>query len=292
MNSETWATSLYNLICYGSDDAGIFHSLSGTSDFSRDRVLKSAEYTDEELVTDYGEDLGKLAGFPALVVAETAGGSRPRARLSRVMNIRTKGPDVVFEYQHLETEEFSSRDVFKALNLTFGRRERGRTHWALKRGDAIGELFKFFASRSRRDRPMFFNVDEWPLPNLGHVAVMMPFEAEFDPVYEAIADACESLHLDARRVDHLHGPRQIVDDIFKTIMQSAIVISDITGMNPNVFYETGLAHARNRQVILIAQDRKFPLDIQSYRVIKYLANNEGLARISHTSRRAVVGRMT
>ena len=180
------------------------------------------------------------------------------------MNIRTSGPDVVFEYQHLETEEFSSRDVFKALNLTFWRGELTRTHWALKQGDAIGELFKFFASRSRRDRPMFFDVDEWPLPNLGHVAVMMPFEAEFDPVYEVIEKACESLYLDARRVDQLHGPRRIVDDIFKTIMQSAVVISDITGMNPNVFYETGLAHARNRQVILIAQDSKFPFDIQSY----------------------------
>lgn len=287
MNSVTWARSLYNLICYGSDDEGIFHSPSGMSDFSRDRVLKSAEYTDEELVADYGEDLGKLAGFPALVVAETAGRRPPRARLSRVMNISTSGPDVVFEYQHLETEEFSSRDVFKALNLTFGRWERARTHWALKRGDAIGELFKFFASRSRRDRPMFFNVDEWPLPNLGHVAVMMPFEAEFDLVYEAIANACESLHLDARRVDHLHGPRRIVDDIFKTIMQSAIVISDITGMNPNVFYETGLAHARNRQVILIAQDRKFPFDIQSYRVIKYLANNEGLEGLRNDLRKSL-----
>ena len=287
MNSETWARSLYNLICYGSDDAGVFHSHSGTSDFSRDRVLKSAEYTDKELVADYGEDLGKLAGFPALVVAETGGGSRPRARLSRVMNISTSGPDVVFEYQHLETEEFSSRDVFEALNLTFGRGELTRTHWALKRGDAIAELFKFFASRSRRDRPRFFNVDEWPLPILGHVAVMMPFDAEFDPVYEAIENACESRHLDALRVDQLHGPRQIVNDIFKTIMQSAIVISDITGMNPNVYYETGLAHARNRQVILIGQDRKFPFDIQSYRVIKYRPNNEGLKRLRNDLRESL-----
>ena len=287
MNSGTWATSLYNLICYSSDDAGIFHSFSGTSDFSRDRVLKRAEYTDEELVAYYGEDLGKLAGFPALVVAETAGGSRPQARLSRVMNIRTSGPDVVFEYRHLETEEFSSRDVFKALNLAFGRFEPGRTHWAVKRGDVIAALFKFFASRSQRDRPMFFNVGEWPLPNLGHVAVMMPFDAAFDPVYEVIANACESLRLDARRIDHLHGPRRIVDDIFRTIMQSAVVISDITGMNPNVFYETGLAHARNRQVILIAQDSKFPFDIQSYRVIKYLANNEGLEGLRNDVRESL-----
>ena len=287
LSSEMWATSLYNLICYGSDDAGIFHSLAGTSTFRRDRVLKSAEHTAKELVAAYREDLGKLALLPALVVAETAWGSRPRARLSRVMNIHTSGLDVVFEYQHLETEEFSSQDVFQGLDLAIGRWERGRTHWAVKRGDAIGALFKFFASRSHRDRPVFFDVDEWPLPNLGHVAVMMPVKAEFDPVYEAIANACKSLRLDPQRVDHLHGPRRIVDDIFKTIMQSAVVISDITGMNPNVFYETGLAHARNRQVILIAQGSKFPFDIQSYRVIKYLANNEGLERLRNDLRESL-----
>jgi len=128
MSSEMWATSLYNLICYGSDEAGIFHSLAGTSTFPRDRVLKSAEYTDEDLVAAYREDLGKLARFPVLVVAETGGGIQPRARLSRVMNIRTSGADVVFEYQHLETEEFNSRDVFQGLNLAIGRGERTRTH--------------------------------------------------------------------------------------------------------------------------------------------------------------------
>jgi len=203
------------------------------------------------------------------------------------MNIRTSGPDVVFEYQHLETEEFNSRDVFQRLNLAMGRWEHSRRHWAVKRGDAIAALFKFFASRSHRDRPVFFDVNEWPMPDLGHVAVMMPFEAEFNPVYEAIENTCESLRLDAQRVDHLHGPRRIVDDIFKTIMQSAVVISDITGMNPNVFYETGLAHARNRQVILIAQGSEFPFDIQSYRVIRYLANNEGLERLRNDLRESL-----
>ena len=268
--------SLYNLICYGSDEEGIFHSQAGSSVFPRDRVLKSSEYTSEELVARYGEDPGALVGLPALIVAETGWESRPRARLSRVMNIHSEGPNVHFEYQHLETDEFTSKDVFEGLNLTFGKWERGRTHWAVKHGDVVAKLLGFFANRSHRERPTFFKVEEWPLPILGHVAVMMPFKAEFDSVYEAIADACIGLNLDARRVDNLHGPRRIVDDIFATIMQSGVVVSDITGMNPNVLYETGLAHARNRSVVLVTQDSEFPFDIESYRVVKYLPNGEGL----------------
>ena len=287
MESATRSTFLYNFICYGSDEEGIFHSQAGTSAFPLDRVLKSAEYTPEELVARYGEDLSALAGLPALVVAETGGGSRPRARLSRVMNIHSERSNVHFEYQHLETDEFTSLDVFEQLNLTFGKWERGRTHWAVKRGDVVARLLGFFASRSRRERPTFFTVEEWPLPILGHVAVMMPFIAEFDSVYETIANACSGLQLEARRVDKLHGPRRIVDDIFATIMQSGVVVSDITGMNPNVLYETGLAHARNRDVILITQDSKFPFDIESYRVVKYLPNTEGLVGLRNDLRESL-----
>ena len=287
MESATWSTSLYNLICYGSDEEGIFHSHAGISAFPRDRVLQSAEYTREELVARYGEDLGRLAGLPALVVAETGWGNRPRARLSRVMNIHSEGPNVQFQYQHLETGEFTSQDVFERLNLTFEQRERARTHWAVKRGDVVARLLRFLASRSRRERPTFFEVEEWPLPILGHVAVMMPFKAEFDSVYEAITDACSGLHLDARRVDKLHGPRRIVDDIFAIIMQSGVVVSDITEMNPNVLYETGLAHARNRNVILITQDSQFPFDIESYRVVKYLPNTEGLVGLRNDLRESL-----
>jgi len=165
LESATWSTSLYNLICYGSDEEGIFHSQAGTSAFPRERVLRSGEYTGEELVARYGEDLGRLAGLPALVVAETGWGSRPRARLSRVMDIHAEGPNVHFQYQHLETDELTSQDVFEGLNLTFERWERARTHWAVKRGDVVARLLAFFASRSRRERPTFFEVEVGPVQN-------------------------------------------------------------------------------------------------------------------------------
>ena len=287
MESATWSISLYSLICYGSDEEGIFHSQAGSSTFPRDRVVKSSEYTSKKLVARYGEDLGALAGLPALVVVETNWESRPGARLSRITDVHSEGLNVHFEYQHIETDEFTSKDVFERLNLTFAEWERGRTHWAVKRGNVVARLLGFFASRSRRQRPTFFQVDEWPLPILGHVAVMMPFKAEFDPVYQAITSACSGLHLDARRVDELHGPRRIVDDIFATIMQSGVVVSDISGMNPNVLYETGLAHARNRSVILITQDSEFPFDIESYRIIKYHPNREGLVGLTNDLRKSL-----
>lgn len=125
--------------------------------------------------------------------------------------------------------------------------------------------------------PKAFNVEPWPLTRLGHVAVMMPFDAAFDSVYEAVGAACERLCLKPLRVDDIYGPTHIIDDVFRTIEQSQLVISDLTGRNPNVLYETGLAHARNRDVVMIVQNKDdVPFNLRHIRYVKYLPNVQGL----------------
>ena len=42
--------------------------------------------------------------------------------------------------------------------------------------------------------------------------------------------------------------------VLKLIESADFVIADITGINPNVMYETGFAHALKKPVLLIAQD--------------------------------------
>ena len=155
--------------------------------------------------------------------------------------------------------------------------ESSRTHWAVKRGNLTEAIFRHITDRSATETPKIFNVERWPLPNLGHVAVMMPFSSEFDHVYDAIQSVCTNQGLRAVRVDEIFRPTRIDDDIFSTIAQSALVISDLTDRNPNVLYETGLAHALNRDVILLVQnERDVPFDLHSIRYLKYLPNNEGV----------------
>lgn len=49
-----------------------------------------------------------------------------------------------------------------------------------------------------------------------------------------------------------------------------MVIADLTGLNANVFYELGLAHAMNKKVIIITQNiSELPFDISSYHAIQY-----------------------
>ena len=68
--------------------------------------------------------------------------------------------------------------------------------------------------------------------------------------------------------------------VFKIIVQSRFVISDLTKRNPNVLYETGIAHARNCEVVVIVQNEEdIPFDLRHIRFVKYLPNNEGYGKL-------------
>ena len=110
------------------------------------------------------------------------------------------------------------------------------------------------------------------------VAVMMPFQKDFDIVYETIDRACSKLGFTARRVDDMWLDQTIIQDIFTLLYQADIVIVDFSGSNPNVMYETGIAHTLGKTVIPIAQniETDVPFDMRHHRILKYLSNQEGL----------------
>lgn len=59
-----------------------------------------------------------------------------------------------------------------------------------------------------------------------------------------------------------------------------IIVSDFTGRNANVFYETGIAHSLGRPVVPITQTMAdVPFDLQGFRAQQYLPNGEGLAEL-------------
>ncbi len=133
--------------------------------------------------------------------------------------------------------------------------------------------------------PSVFNVPSYnPEPNL--VALMMPFSKEFDNVRDAIKATASSLSLDCKRVDDIWDDSTIIQDIFNLIYRSSIVVCDFTGKNPNVFYETGIAHLLGRKVIIITQNiDDVPFDLKHHRCLKYLPNCEGLRDLENELRK-------
>jgi AbiJ-like protein len=145
-----------------------------------------------------------------------------------------------------------------------------------------GDSHYISAKPSERKITFAPNVFEVPDSNvqLDLVAVMMPFAAELHPVYEAIRGACARNNLVCLRVDGIWEESIIIQDIFNLIFRAQVVVVDFTGKNPNVMYETGIAHTLGKHVIPISQSlADLPFDMQHHRVLKYHLNREGVATL-------------
>ena len=281
-----WSLSEYNLICYRDTNPDIFRRSAGNADFDSTRLF---EHTSDDLKTRYQNNLAKLADLPTLVVAEidSSNQSPKPGFLSSIHNVRKSGSEVRFRFNHLH--KISSEEVFRCEHFDIEDFEAYRTHWAIKEGNLIEGFFKLLQNSQKDDCPKFFGVEQWPLPRLDHIAVMMPFANEFNPVYRAIKKACKAIHFTTRRVDKIYKPSKIMDDVFSTIVQSQLVICDLTDRNANVLYETGLAHALNCDVIMITQNMDdIPFDLRQFRVIKYLPNKEGLSKLAEDLEKAIL----
>ena len=265
----------------------IFQISSGKSTFPTDRLF---EYTSADVENRFTDSVGDLSELPALVVSEVPnlrGESDTPAFFTQLSDVQQVGDNVRFNYRHL-SGNLSSQEVFNSGIFDTADPERYRTHWAVKRGNLVSKVFELFKDRVDSDLPKLFDVKTWPLPRLEQIAVMMPFKDEFNPVYDIIRAVCEEVGFPALRVDEIYGPTKIVDDIFNNIVQSRLVICDLTGRNPNVLYEAGLAHARGRDTILLTQNKEdVPFDLQQNRFVHYLRNKEGLELLSKDLERSL-----
>ena len=92
-----------------------------------------------------------------------------------------------------------------------------------------------------------------------------------DIIFNHIVEpACDKFSLTPLRSDKIAMTGVITHKIIKHLKDSDIVIADLTGHNPNVFYELGIRHALGRPVIIIKSNSdKRPFDIQSINILDY-----------------------
>ncbi|WP_156898138.1 hypothetical protein [Methylocapsa acidiphila] len=134
-----------------------------------------------------------------------------------------------------------------------------------------------------RGRVHFRNISVETTPPKAFVVMQFntpEFEALFHDVIEPI---CQSLDLQAYRADFTYMPGLVIEDIKKHIMESRVVIAEITPANPNVYYEVGYADALRKPIILISDRRDGikPFDVRAYRTIFYENSIGGKNRIEN-----------
>jgi MAP3K TRAFs-binding domain len=101
---------------------------------------------------------------------------------------------------------------------------------------------------------------------------------DFDAVYrEIIAPAVNQAELDPIRADEEKIGGAIHKPMFERLMLCQYAVADITGANPNVYYELGIRHAMrpSSTVILFAEGTTLPFDIALLRGVAYRLGDGG-----------------
>lgn len=101
--------------------------------------------------------------------------------------------------------------------------------------------------------------------------VLMPFDGEFDDIYDFLIHApLSEAGYDVKRADDILNQGNILEDIIQSIINSDLIVADLSTANPNVYYELGIAHSHRKNVIMLTQNvEELPFDLRSYRIIPY-----------------------
>jgi hypothetical protein len=287
---EKWAivktpnrnVKMFNLLMFTVDWA------SGRANIPAERVFEFTEDTIKDQFRDNGNlALERLTALPCLFCGE--GTADEPAHVGYINRARLAGRDLALEVNFDPEVPVLSNRILYANRMELDMRhdfEFSRNHWAVKDVD----LYRFLLRniRPRRQHPLVFNIPEHEAVEPTLASAMMPFDAGFDPVYEAIRQAASNVNLRCRRADDIWENAAIIQDVVSLIDRSRVVVCDCTGRNPNVFYEAGIAHTLGREVILITQsEHDIPFDLRHLRYVRYHNNGEGRAALVE----ALAGRM-
>jgi hypothetical protein len=180
-------------------------------------------------------DHSRLLALPTLIMPETSGDPREDfARIGHIARLHLIGRE--YRYDFVPTPGVVpipiDQVVAVAASLGITDWEFSRTHWAVKEYDLYGTLLQYLVPPVA---PRVFTLPTTTPVEPDLVAVMMPFDAGFSPVYSALGEAAEAASMRVQRADDIWVNDHIMADIIDLIWRARVVISDLSGKNANVF---------------------------------------------------------
>lgn len=170
----------------------------------------------------------------------------------------------------------SVKKLLNAYDLTIIKKPNGEVGLCPVHGEFVSTSYKAPPVENLITfKPSVFNTPNKP-QNEKLISVMMPFNPAFSDTYRAVRDAAEFMELECLRADDIWDNSTFIQDIFDLIFCAKVIVVDFTGRNPNVMYETGIAHTLGKDVIPITQSLDdIPSDLGHHRALKYLPNEQG-----------------
>lgn len=110
------------------------------------------------------------------------------------------------------------------------------------------------------------------LPPKRQIFVIMKFDDEYlDSAYKGVIRPLgEEFGYRVLRIDDIEDSGMITAQIIESIAESEIVLADLSSARPNCYYETGVAYATGRQLILTIKGKeKVHFDLSVHRFIRW-----------------------
>jgi len=110
------------------------------------------------------------------------------------------------------------------------------------------------------------------LPPKHQIFVIMKFDDQYlDSAYKGVIRPLgEELGYNVLRIDDIEDSGMITAQVIESIAESEIVLADLTGARPNCYYETGVAYATGRELILaIKEGEEVHFDLSVHRFIRW-----------------------
>jgi hypothetical protein len=108
------------------------------------------------------------------------------------------------------------------------------------------------------------------------------------PTVESISIPGSNEKITCHRADKTYKPGEIITHVIENLVSSDIVVADLSGRNPNVFYELGVRHAVSNNCILIANDLDdIPFDLRPLRTITYQYEPESMLQLKDSLEKSI-----
>ncbi|MGE0253679.1 MAG: hypothetical protein AB7N54_14280 [Alphaproteobacteria bacterium] len=115
--------------------------------------------------------------------------------------------------------------------------------------------------------------NEAPDPKL--VFMLTPFHKRASAVYTAVKSIVSDVGMTCFRGDEQFVQGDLLPHIISMLYRARLIIANVDGRNPNVFYELGIAHSMGKDVIIISKNvSEMPFDLKSHKIIVYKSGED------------------
>lgn len=107
------------------------------------------------------------------------------------------------------------------------------------------------------------------------IFVLTPFSQREAATFKVVQQIAQRLGFRCVRGDEEYKREDILTHVVELLVRARIVIANISGRNPNVYYELGIAHALGKPTILVSRSLdNVPFDMRSKYIVLFQTQEE------------------